>query len=73
MSNKLFVINIVFAVVDTLIAALAIVTFACGSVHFNRWWILCFMLLPLILFNRHTVIVNADIEGQKGDENNSTE
>ena len=72
MSKKLFVINIVLAVVDTIICALGIVAFALGAVHFERWWILCFALVPLLLFNTHTLVIDSELEeAQKGDENNS--
>ena len=67
MSSKLLVINIVFAIVDTIIAALAICAFGWGSWFFGRWWILLFTIIPLALFNGHSIIVNADIEAaQKG-------
>ena len=72
MNNKLFVINIIWAVFDTFISALAVIASAYASLHFEKWWILFFMLVPLMLFNRHTLIINEDIEvAQKGDDSNS--
>lgn len=69
MSNKLLALNITYAVVDTIIAALAILAFAFGSWHFGRWWILLFTIIPLALFNSHSAIVDADIAAaQKGGE-----
>ena len=71
MDNKLLTINIIYAITDTIIAALAIVAFAWGAWFFGKWWMLCFCIIPLGLFNSHSAIVNADIEAaQKGGENN---
>lgn len=72
MSSKLLVINIVFAIVDTIIAALAICAFGWGSWYFDKWWMLCFSIIPLVLFNSHSAIVEADIEAAKeGSDSNS--
>ena len=65
MSNKLLALNITYAVVDTIIAALAICGFIFGSWHFGRWWIILFTIIPLALFNSHSAIVDADIEAAK--------
>lgn len=62
MSNRLLAINITFAVVDTVIAALAICAFGWGAWFFGKWWILLFMFVPLALFNGHSIVVNEDIE-----------
>lgn len=71
MDKKLWVLNIVYAVIDTLIAAMGLVAFAFGAYYFNRWWILLFDIIPLALFNTHTLVVNTDLETQKGDEDNA--
>lgn len=69
MSNKLLALNITYAVVDTIIAALAICGFIFGAWHFGRWWIILFTIIPITLFNSHSVIVDADIDAsQKGGE-----
>lgn len=65
MSNRLLAINIVLAIVDTIIAALAICAFGWGSWFFGKWWMLCFCIIPLALFNSHSIIINADIEAAK--------
>jgi len=65
MSNKLLALNITYAVVDTIIAALAICGFIFGAWHFGRWWIILFTIIPLALFNSHSAIVDADIEAAK--------
>lgn len=67
MDKRLATINIVFAIVDTLISGMAIAAFGWGAYHFNRWWILLFMMLPLFLFNTHTLVVDADLGGDEKD------
>ena len=67
MDNKLFALNTILAIVDTLIAALAIIAFAWGSWNFERWWMMLFTIIPLILFNTHTLILDIP---QKGDDAN---
>ena len=72
MTGKLLALNITYAVVDTIIAALAICGFGLGSWFFGKWWMLCFCIIPLVLFNSHSVIVEADIEAAKeGSDSNS--
>lgn len=72
MTGKLLALNIVFAVTDTIIAALSILAFVWCSWRFDKWWIILFAIVPTVLFNSHTAIINADIEAaQKEDENNS--
>jgi hypothetical protein len=72
MTGKLLALNIVFAIADTIIAALSILAFVWCSWRFDKWWIILFAVVPMALFNAHTAIINSDIEeAQKGDENNS--
>ena len=72
MTGKLLALNITYAVVDTIIAALAICAFGWGAWFFGRWWIMLFTILPLMMFNTHSAIVEADIEAAKeGGENHS--
>lgn len=68
MDKKLEVLNIVYAIVDTLICALAIVAFGAGAYYFNRWWILLLTLVPVVAFNNHTLVINQDIRDAKIDE-----
>lgn len=69
MDNKLFALNTILAIVDTLIAALAILAFAWGSRYFERWWILLFTIVPLGLFNAHSLVL--DVPQQEEGENDS--
>ncbi len=72
MTSKLLALNITYAIVDTIIAALAICAFGWGAWFFGRWWIMLFTILPLMLFNTHSAIIDADIEAaQKGSDSNS--
>ena len=72
MTRKLLALNITYAIVDTIIAALAICAFGWGAWFFGRWWIMLFTILPLMLFNTHSAIIDEDIEAaQKGSDSNS--
>ena len=72
MSNKLLALNITYAIIDTLIAALSILGFSWGAWFFDKWWMMLFNIIPLALFNAHSAIVNADVEAaQKGSDSNS--
>lgn len=72
MNNKLLALNIVIAVVDTLIAALAIVTLAYAAVHFGKWGIALLCIVPLLFFYSHSLIIEADIDSAEegGDKEN---
>ena len=52
---------------DTLISGLAIAAFGWGAYHFDRWWILLFMVIPLVMFNTHTLVIEADMKGGEQD------
>jgi hypothetical protein len=54
------------AIADTIIAALTISGFGWGAYHFDRWWILLFTIIPLALFNQHSIIVDRDVEAARG-------
>lgn len=60
-------INILLCVVDTLVCALAILIFAWCAKYFERWWIVLFSLVPLMLFNGHTLILDRQIEAEGGE------
>ena len=72
MTSKLLALNIIYAVVDTIIAALAICAFGWGAWHFEKWWILAFSIIPLLCFNTHSAIVEADIEAASGGSDNDS-
>ena len=62
MSRSLLAINILWAVADTAVCVLSILAFSWGASHFERWWLLLFTVLPLIMFSSHTLIVDADLQ-----------
>ena len=68
MSRTLAVINIFLVVADLVLSALAVCAFAWCSVYFHKWWIILFTLVPVILYNNHSVIIDADIRQSKVDE-----
>ena len=67
MNNKLLALNIICVVTDTIIAALAISAFGWSAWNFGKWWLTLFSLIPLALFNQHSVIIDADIQQAKVD------
>lgn len=69
MDKRTFALNTVLAIVDTVIAALAIIAFAWGSWNFSKWWMLLFTIVPLALFNTHTLILDTVREEENADEN----
>ena len=68
MSKPLAAINIIWAIGDVIICGLAILAFAWGAWNFEHWDILLFNIIPLALFNQHSLIVNADLERGEKDE-----
>ena len=62
MTKRLLVINVVYAVVDTLIFAIGICGFTMCAIHFGKWWLVLFNLIPLSLFSRHSLIIDNDLE-----------
>ena len=62
MSRSLLAINILWAIADTAVCVLAVLAFAWGASHFERWWLLLFTALPLIMFSNHKLIIDADLK-----------
>lgn len=81
MDKKLFWMNILIAVFDVVVCVAMVAMFGLAAFHFNRWWITLFALLPLLLYENHTLIVDADLQQakidalkpQKGSDKDSTE
>ena len=67
MNKRLFAINIIFAVLDTIVVVLAILGFWWCAWHFGKWWIILFAIIPLIAFNAHSLVIDSDIERAKED------
>ena len=73
MDKNIKALNIIYAITDTLIAALSIVSFAYMALHFERWWILLFSILPLILYSQHTLVLESGIRRAEGGETDGRE
>ena len=73
MSDKIFKLNSLLAIVDTIIAAIAILAFVWASMNFEKWWLMLFTLVPLALFNSHSILVDSAIKEaqEEGGENHS--
>ena len=53
----MFVINIIKAISDLIISALGIMGFIYGANMFQRWWILLFTVLPLLMYYSSGIVV----------------
>ena len=71
MEKKLLAINIIITIADTLVCLAAVTTFGFAAIHFNRWWITLFSFVPLLLFNSHSLIINADLDAAEGDDSDA--
>lgn len=70
MDNKMFVINIIKAIADLIISALGIMGFIYGANMFQRWWILLFTVLPLLMYYSSGIVVLGE-PVEEGGENDS--
>lgn len=70
MSRTMATINIILVIADLILSALAVCAFAWCAVFFHKWWIILFTLVPVILYNNHSIIVD---RRTKGGEDNSGE
>lgn len=68
MDERSYKLNTTYAVVDTLMCLAAILCFGFAAWYFGKWWINLFNLLPLCLFNRHTVILDVEKGEDDGNE-----
>ena len=62
MSKPLVLINTLWAVLDTVVCCLAVCAFGWGAYHFDKWWLLLFMIVPLAVFNQHSLVLDSDIQ-----------
>lgn len=67
MSKSAIFLNILYAIIDGLMCALGVVVFYQVSVHFEKWWIVLFAIIPLC-FYQHTSVI--DITTVKKEEAN---
>ncbi len=62
MNDKMFKLNRLLAVTDTIVSVVAILAFGACAWFFEKWGIVLFAIIPLILFYSHTLILDADYE-----------
>ena len=80
MNERLYKINRLFIACDFLIAALGVCVFSYSALHFSKWWIALFALIPLALYMNHGLILDNQITDAKveelkpkGDDSNARE
>ena len=68
MTEKLYKLNKLFIITDFLIAALGVCVFSYSALHFSKWWIALFALIPLALYMNHGLILDNQITDAKVEE-----
>ena len=68
MDKKLFALNVVFAVADLIFSVLTVLVVTWAANHFGKLWIMLFLIIPVVLFNSHTMIIDNDIRQAKVDQ-----
>lgn len=71
MSKRLAIINIILAIADLALSALGVIAFAQAAIHFGKWWIILFALIPLALYSQHSMIIDSDIRDAERGDNDS--
>lgn len=71
MNDKMLKLNRILAISDTIVSVIAILTLGACAWYFNKWWIVLFSIIPLLLFYSHPLVLDADYEPieKGGDEN----
>jgi len=64
----MFVINIIKAIGDVLVSAACIAEFTYGAYLFQRWWILLFALLPLLMYYSSGIVVLGEPVEEEGED-----
>lgn len=66
----MFKLNRILAISDTIVSVIAILTLGACAWYFNKWGIVLFSIIPLLLFYSHTIVLDADYEPveEGGDE-----
>ena len=65
MDEKSYRLNTTYAIVDTLVCLATIVCFGLSAYLYGKWWICLFNLFPLIIYSRHTIVIDNDISEQE--------
>ena len=66
MNDKMFKLNRILAISDTIVSVIAILTLGACAWYFNKWGIVLFSIIPLLLFYSHTIVLDADYEQVEG-------
>lgn len=64
----MFVINIIKAIADVIISALGIAGFVYGANLFQRWWILLFAIIPLLMYYSSGIVVIGEPAEEGGEK-----
>ena len=72
MSGKIFWINVLLCVFDTIVGLAAIAAFTWAANRFDHWWILLFTLLPVSMYFNHGIITEVK-EGEEDARQGNTE
>lgn len=67
MNKNTTILNIITTIADAVVCAVAVVAFFLASRWFDRWWVMLFSIIPLILYNAHGIIVEESVEQGDGD------
>lgn len=68
MDKKLFALNVVFAVADLIFSVLTVLVITWAANHFGKLWIMLFLIIPVVMFNAHTMVIDSDIRQAKVDQ-----
>ena len=69
MDKKIFWLNIVLTVMDTLVSLLSIAAFTAIAYWFGKWWITLFGLLPMLMFYDRGLLLERATVGSEEAEN----
>lgn len=62
----MFKLNRILAISDTIVSVIAILTLGACAWYFNKWWIVLFSIIPLLLFYSRPMVMDADYEQVEG-------
>ena len=65
MDKKVFWLNIVNTVVDTLVSLLAIAAFTAMAYYFGKWWITLFGVLPMLMFYDRGILLDTAVQKEE--------
>lgn len=72
MDERLYKLNMTYALTDTVVALVSILCFGVSAYFFERWWVNLFSIIPLALFHSHALVLDVDVAQKGGDGNGTT-